>query len=81
MTKQHPMALRAGDLANFKVLEHACRNSRLALISAIRKSDRAKVALVCGMNRIADGSIIPVPLAVMVEGNPYALFEDPTQES
>lgn len=68
--------LRKGDLANFKTLLRAAKEGNLALVSSTRKSDGAQVALVCAMNA-TDEHVFPSPLAVMVEGNPYELFEDP----
>jgi hypothetical protein len=50
----------------------------LALVSAIRTADQQPVALVCAMQTNDDETITPVPIAVMVEGNPFDLFEDPT---
>lgn len=76
MASEKTKKLRKGDTANFKTLKQASKHGDLALVSAIRKSDGAQVALVCAMNQI-DGQIVPAPLAVMVEGNPYDLFEDP----
>ena len=73
-----PIRLRKGDRANFSTLRAASEHGDLALVSAIRKSDQANVALVCAMSTNGDGTITPVPLAVMVEGNPFELFEDPT---
>lgn len=73
----HPMALGAADKANFQTLLDAASEQSLALVSAIRKSDGAEVALVCAMGR--DGGYAITPLAVMIEGNPYELFEDPTR--
>jgi hypothetical protein len=77
-TTSLPPKLRKGDKANFHTLLRATDNEDLALVSAIRKADRAAVALVCAMQQDKDGTITPVPLATMVEGNPYELFEDPT---
>ena len=74
-----PPKLRAGDKKNYKTLLRAAKNDDLALISAIRKSDKKPVALLCAMQPDGD-SVLAVPLAVMVEGNPYELFEDPTQK-
>lgn len=79
MKQEHPMALRKGDKANYETLLRAAKSGDLALISAIRKADGAKVALVCAVNR-DDEDYQFVPLAVMVEGNPYEAFEDPTME-
>jgi hypothetical protein len=73
--------LREGDRDNFETLKRAAEAGDLALTSSIRRSDGADVALVCAMNRLEeDGEVVfqPVPLAVMIEGNPYELFEDPT---
>lgn len=73
-----PPKLRKGDLANFKTIQLAQNRGDLALVSAIRKADQKPVALVCAVSRMEDGSICPSPLAVMIEGNPFELFEDPT---
>lgn len=72
-----PKPLRSGDRSNFSTLLKAARNGDLALVSAIRKRDGANVALVCAMSR-GQGLYYPAPLAVMIEGNPYEDFEDPT---
>jgi len=75
-------ALREGDKNNFAMLEKAAELGDLSLVSSIRKSDGAQVALVCAMSvEEEDGEQFfrPVPLAVMIEGNPYEDFEDPTQ--
>jgi len=63
---------------NFTTLKSAHSDGNLALVSAIRKSDKKPVALVCAMNDNGDGTLTPVPLAVMCEGNPFEDFEDPT---
>ncbi len=73
-----PGPLREGDKANFETLQMAGALNDLAIVSAIRKSDNEQVALVCAMERQEDQSIVPKPLAVMVEGNPFELFHDPT---
>ena len=73
-----PTRLRQGDQMNFETLLRAANDGALALVSAIRKSDQQSVALVCAMQTNDDDTITPVPFAVMVEGNPFDLFEDPT---
>lgn len=78
MATTTPKKLRPGDKTNFNTLFKAAGRDDLALVSAIRKSDGANVALVCAMQRNDDGTITPMPLAVMVEGNPFDLFQDPT---
>lgn len=76
--KRTPSPLSEGDKANFETLERACKRGNLALVSSVRKSDGASVALVCALGRHHDGVLVS-PLAVMVEGNPYELFEKPTK--
>lgn len=73
-----PPRLRRGDSHNFDTLLRAADDGALALVSAIRKADQQPVALVCAMQENEDETITPVPFAVMVEGNPFELFEDPT---
>jgi hypothetical protein len=73
-----PPTLLRGYRANFQTMLQASDNGDLALVSAIRKADQQPVALVCAMQRNDDQTITPVPFAVMVEGNPFELFEDPT---
>lgn len=73
-----PTRLRQGDQMNFETLLRAANDGALALVSAIRKSDQQSVALVCAMQSYDDETITPVPFAVMVEGNPFELFDDPT---
>ncbi len=73
-----PPKLRKGDRHNFETLLRAADNGHLALVSAIRKADQQPVALVCAMQRNDDETITPVPFAVMVEGNPFEMFEDLT---
>jgi hypothetical protein len=74
--KKTPEKLRDGDTHNFELLLKAMKNGEVALVSAIRKADKKNVALVCAMQRNADKTITPIPLAVMVEGDPFEDFED-----
>ena len=75
---RRPPALLPGYKENFNTLLRAAGQGDLALVSAIRKADQKLVALVCAMHR-RKGAMMAVPLAVMVEGDPFQLFEDPTQ--
>ena len=68
-------------VANFKTLFKAIENDAVALVSAIRKADQKPVALICDMGRDEEGNYYPTPLAVMVEGNPFELFEDPMEDA
>lgn len=65
---------------NFETMLRAASSGDLALVSSVRKSDGADVALVCAMQQNEDDTITPVPFAVMCEGNPFEDFEDPTVE-
>jgi len=65
---------------NFDTLQRAMRDGNLALLSAIRKEDQKPVALVCAISTNTDKTFTPVPLAVMIEDNPFELFEDPISE-
>lgn len=72
----NPGELREYDIANFDTIRRAEKDGNLALVSAIRKSDGKQVALLCAIG--FDGKdYLPSPLAVMIDGNPFELFEDP----
>ena len=73
-----PPKLRKGNRTNFQTLLRAADDGALALVSAVRKADQKPVALVCAMQHNDDETTTPVPFAVMVEGNPFDLFDDPT---
>lgn len=75
---QKPKKLRRGDRLNFNTLLRAASNSDLALVSALRSAGKTPAALVCAMSVNDDGTITPVPLAEMIHGNPFELFDDPT---
>lgn len=78
MNTETPIQLRKGDKANFETLLRAAKNQDLCLVSSLRVADGADVALVCASGMNEDGKVVLSPLAVMVEGNPYELFQDPT---
>lgn len=75
-----PPKLAKGHKANFETLSRAFANQDIALVSAIRKADQQPVALICAMQRNDDKTITTIPLAEMVNGNPFELYEDPTKE-
>jgi hypothetical protein len=77
-TPPTPPPLSPGDRRNFATLKRAASQGHLALVSAIRKADQRPVALVCAMQENDDGTISPIPFAVLIEGDPFELFEDPT---
>lgn len=71
------MKLSDWDKTNFETMRRAADNGDIALMDARRKADGKSVALVCATQREADGSITIVPLAVMIEGSPYEMFDPP----
>lgn len=75
-----PQPLTDAQRENMQTLLLAASHGDLALVSAIRKSDNANVGLVCAMNFDRETEeTIPMPLAVMIEGNPFEMFYDPTE--
>lgn len=65
-------ALSDGYAANFETLLRAGVNRDLALLSCIRKSDNAPVAMVVAVNWDEDAVVWRfAPLAVLCEGNPF----------
>jgi hypothetical protein len=73
-----PPALLPGYRQNFDILQRAMRQGDIALVSAIEKASGEPRALVCAMQTNQDKTITPVPFAVMVWGNPFEMFHDPT---
>lgn len=59
---------------NFETLKCASQAGNLALVSAVRLEDKKPVVLVCAVS----ASFQITPLAVMIDGNPYEMFRDPT---
>jgi hypothetical protein len=73
--------LSKGDTKNFNTLQRASGNGDLALMDARRRADGKSVALVCAVQHEADESVTMVPLAIMVEGDPYELFDPPDPDT
>jgi hypothetical protein len=79
MTVQEMSQLSKGDKANFETLKRAFGDRSICLMWALRKSDGKEVALVCAVNhhsefRGSGDECDIVPLAVMIEGNPFEDF-------
>lgn len=66
-----------GDRANFHTIKRAAANGDLAIMRARRRADGEVVTLLCALEQDGE-TTCPKPLAVMVEGNPFDLFDDPT---
>lgn len=73
------MAILEGYRKNFDTLLEAFKNGDVALLEARRVSDGAVVALVTAIGH-EDGEYVMTPFAVMIEGNPYELFEPPNPD-
>lgn len=73
-----PPPIAKGYQENFKTLERAMRNGRVALVSAIDKASGQPRVLVCAIQQNEDQTVTPVPFAVMVWDNPFEMFHDPT---
>ena len=72
--------IRPGHVMNLETLKRACYNGDLALVSCKLRATGAEVIVVCAMERNADGTISPKPLAKLFDDNPYEELLDPTQE-
>lgn len=80
-TLDNVKGLRVGDKRNFETLCKAFKDGQVALLDVRRKSDGAKVAAVVSVvynHKTRDYSF--TPFAIMVEGNPFELFDPPSTE-
>ena len=73
-----PGSIPAETIENFKTLQRALAHGHVALVSALRKEDKERKTLICAMSANEDGTITPVPLAEMIESDPFKIYEDPT---
>lgn len=74
------MALKDADKANFKTLQRAWKAGRVAILESRDLATGEYRALLCAMGQDGE-TILPTPLAVMVWGNPYEQFADPTADN
>lgn len=73
------MLLSHPDTQNFATLLLAASRGQLALLEVRRRSDQKAVAAVCAVG--LDGSdYLFTPLALMVEVNPFDVFDPPGPE-
>jgi len=76
MPSQATGRLLRGERANFGTLLRAAAAGQLALVQVTEKTTGCKRAAICAINH--DGKTYEmVPLALMVDGNPYELFDPP----
>lgn len=75
------MAIREGDIVNFRTLEKAFDNDDVCLVESRDTVTGEYRALVCAINRSQAGEVTFVPLAVLPWDNPYDMFMDPSVET
>ena len=63
---------------NLETIVRAAKAGDLAAVSAVRRKDKAAVALLCAMTCNEDGTFSPVPFAEMISDDPFELYFDPT---
>lgn len=66
--------------SNFETLLAACDERDVALVVLREKGSKKEVVAVCAMQENSDGTITPVPFAVMIDENPFEFYDDPTME-
>jgi hypothetical protein len=64
---------------NFVTLQMAYKNGDLCMLDAREKATGKTVALVCAVNREGEEFAF-VPIAVMIGGNPYELYDPPSPD-
>lgn len=71
--------IQAYDGDNFDTLRAAIKADRACIMRCKRRSDGKFVTLICALNyhRVED-EYETVPLAVLVDGNPYEDYDPPT---
>ena len=62
--------------ANFDTLKRACENGHLAMVECLHVPSSKLAAVVCAIG-FKDGQYEIVPLARMLEGNPFDEYQPP----
>jgi hypothetical protein len=74
------MKLKKADKKNFATLRRAFAGGDVALVDVRRRADKKPVAAICAVG--FDGKEYALtPFAIMVEGNPFELFDPPDPDS
>jgi hypothetical protein len=74
------VALTEGETTNFDTLKQAAENDDLALVRSAWQATQEPCALVCAVTTYEDNSVELTPFAVLIDGDPYELFEAPMSE-
>ena len=72
------VVLTKGHRTNFDMMSTAANAGDLGLVSSRRVADGQDVALVCAIQIDEDGSIMLIPFAEMINGDPFEIYQDPT---
>ena len=75
--KMKKASFLSGYEVNFESIRRACINGDLALLEAQDKAAGEKAALIVAINRYSGGDSEMVPLARMIDGDPYKQFNPP----
>lgn len=71
------MKISKGYKHNFETLQRAGENQDLCIMDARDRATGKSVVLVCAAQHGGDGSVEFMPLAVMIDGNPYHMYDPP----
>lgn len=71
--------LNPSDKSNYETLIKAAEAGNVALMDVRRRSDGKSVAAVCAVGFDGDNQYTFTPFAIMVEGNPFDLFDPPAE--
>ena len=71
------MSLSSGHKKNFETLRQAVFAGDAALVECQLVATGKPAAVICAVNRLADGEVEFVPFALMFPGNPYQAVNPP----
>lgn len=80
MNDYNAPSLQEHHAANFNTMLKAAKHGDLALVSCLDAETGEPVAAICMVNRHEDGDYSFVPVARMIEGNPYEQLVPPKIE-
>ena len=74
------MPLTTGHKQNFETLQQAFLAGDVALMECQLSATGETVPVICAANRLEDGEIAFVPVAMMFNDNPYEIVNPPKPE-
>lgn len=66
-----------GEKTNFNTLCRAVKAGDIAVAVCTRKTDMAEKLVVCAVNRETNDDLSLVPIAELIDGNGYELYDPP----